>query len=333
MPYEFGVTRLLSVLLASACAVAAPPPGMTCSGAICVDAASGKVLAENNADTPGLPASVAKLMTVLLALEDVDAGQARLADLVAVAPAATRFGGSTVALAAGEKQTLDDLIAATLLRSANDAAAAIACARAPTLPAFIERMNTRAAALGMLRTRFVSPNGLTYGNGPHDITTARDLATLCRELLRHPKALTYTSSRNRTFRPFSVTDRVEMANHNRLLASYPGCDGFKTGWTVAAGASIATTAVRDGRRVIAVVLSAQSPQGAKPEQRLRDAYAAQLMDEGFAAAARLNLPKANTPAAAIGTPKVTPAQASPTPSAPAKPATPPAPLFNPKPSR
>lgn len=330
------MTRLLSVLLASACAVASPPPGMTCSGAICVDAASGKVLAENNADTPGLPASVAKLMTVLLALEDVAAGQARLDDLVAVAPAATRFGGSTVALAAGEKQSLDDLIAATLLRSANDAAAAIACDRAPTLPAFIERMNARAAALGMVRTRFVSPNGLTYGNGPHDITTARDLAALCRELLRHPKALAYTASRNRTFRPFSVTHRVEMANHNRLLASYPGCDGLKTGWTVAAGASIATTAVRDGRRVIAVVLSAQSPQGAKPEQRLRDAYAAQLMDEGFATAVRLNLPKASAPTAAVAPKAPAPAQANQTratPSTPAKPATPPTPLFNPKPSR
>lgn len=306
---------------------------MTCAGAICIDVASGKVLVEDSPDNLGFPASVTKLMTVLLVLEDVDAGKARLADTVATDPAATRFGGSTVALAAGERQTLDDLLAATLLRSANDAAAALACARAGNLPAFVARMNARAAALGMTRTRFVTPNGLTYGNGPHDTTTARDLALLGRELLRHPSILTYTGCKARAFRPLSVGGRVDMTNHNRLLSSYAGCDGLKTGWTVAAGASIATTAARDGRRVLAIVLSAHSPQGAKPEQRLRDAYAAQLMDAGFKAAAFLPAnpatPAAKPPAPSTATPAKAPA---PTP-APARPAAPPAPLFNPKPSR
>lgn len=328
--------RRLILLLACATADALPPPGMTCSGAICVDAASGRVLAEENPDTTGLPASVTKLMTVLLVLEDVDAGQARLSDLVAVDAAATRFGGSTVALAAGERQSLDDLVAAALLRSANDAAAALACARAGNLPAFVARMNARAAALGMTRTRFVTPNGLTYGQGPHDTTTARDLALLCRELLRHPAILTYTSCKARAFRPISIGNRVDMTNHNHLLASYAGCDGLKTGWTVAAGASIVTTATRDGRRVIAVVLSAQSPQGAKPEQRLRDRYAAQLMDEGFKMAALLNLPREGQPAP-VATPAASPQKgaATPVPVTPAKaqPAASPPPLFNPRPSR
>ena len=322
--------RLLVLLLACATAQALPPPGMTCAGAICVDAADGRVLTEESADNLGFPASVTKLMTVLLVLEDVAGGKARLSDTVPVDAAATRFGGSTVALAPGERQTIEDLVAATLLRSANDAAAALACARGGDLPTFVARMNARAAALGMTRTQFVTPNGLTYGRGPHDTTTARDLALLCRELLRHPDALRITSTKERTFRPLSIGNRVEMTNHNRLLTSYAGCDGLKTGWTVAAGASIATTASRDGRRVIAVVLSAHSPQGAKPEQRLRDAYAAQLMDAGFKTLAIL---KPATPAASAKTKATAPQTPVQTPSAtPAStpPAAPPKPLFNPR---
>jgi len=324
------VSRLLVLLLACVIARALPPAGMTCAGAICVDASDGRVLSEESADNLGFPASVTKLMTALLVLEDVAAGKIRLSDQVSVDAAATRFGGSTVALAAGERHTVEDLLGATLLRSANDAAAALACARAGNLPTFVARMNARASALGMSRTQFVTPNGLTYGRGPHDTTTARDIALLCRELLRHPEILTLTSTKSRTFRPMSVGNRVEMTNHNRLLASYAGCDGLKTGWTVAAGASIATTASRNGQRVIAVVLSAHSPQGAKPEQRLRDAYAAQLMDAGFKALAILKpttaapaaASKASTPPTAARTPATTPA------SAPA--AEPPKPLFNPR---
>lgn len=271
---------------------------MTCAGAICIDASDGRVLTEQSADNPGFPASVTKLMTALLVMEDVSAGKVRLSDQVSVDAAAIRFGGSTVALATSEKQTVEDLLAATLLRSANDAAAALACAREGNLAAFVARMNSRAASLGMSRTQFVTPNGLTYGKGPHDTTTARDIARLCRELLRHPEILALTSTKNRTFRPLSIGNRVEMTNHNRLLSSYPGCDGLKTGWTVAAGASIATTATRNGQRVIAVVLSAQSPQGPKPEQRLRDTYAAQLMDTGFRTLSVLK-PGGSAPAATL----------------------------------
>lgn len=333
-PYELDVSRLLVLLYICAKAAALPPPNLTCAGAICIDAEDGRVLVEEGADKLGYPASVTKLMTVLLVLEDVSAGKTRLSDFIATNPAATRFGGSTVALASGERQRVDDLLAATLLRSANDAAAALACDRGGNLPAFITRMNTRAAALGMTRTRFVTPNGLTYGSGPHDTSCARDLALLCRELLRHPEILSLTSCKTRTFRPISAKDRIEMTNHNRLLTSYPGCDGLKTGWTVAAGASIATTAQRNGRRVIAIVLSAQSPLGAKPEQRLRDTYVAQLMDAGFKALAILKPTASSTPATAT---KQAPQKPVPYPSSTPSPtpaSKPPAtPLFNPKPSR
>ena len=151
-------------------------------------------------------------------------------------------------------------------------------------------MNRRAAELGMTRTRFVTPNGLTYGKGPHDTTTARDVAKLSVALCRFPEALKYTGTKQYILR--RPGKPLELLNHNHLLDSFPGCDGLKTGWTVAAHASIVTTAKDKDLRVIAVVLGCQSPAGAKPEQRLRDSLAADLMAQGLAKLKKLEAEKA-----------------------------------------
>jgi len=250
-------------------------------GVICVDAATGAVLKEDAADAAGRPASVTKLMTLLLVLEDIESGAIRGGSMVKVTSEAARTGGSQVWLAEGESFSVDDLLHALMLSSANDAAVALAVGRAGSVPAFVQRMNRRAADLGMTATRFASPNGLTEGAGPHDRSTARDLARLCVELVRKPAALRYASARTRMlFRPGGRS--VVMTNHNHLLGDYRGCDGLKTGYTSASNASIATTALRDGRRVIAVVLGCDSPGGAREEQRIRDKIAAELMDVGFA---------------------------------------------------
>jgi D-alanyl-D-alanine carboxypeptidase len=166
-----------------------------------------------------------------------------------------------------------------MLKSANDVAVALAVGREGSTAAFVARMNRRAAELGMTRTRFVTPNGLTYGRGPHDTSTARDLARLSVALCRMPEALRFASARRHVLR--APLKPMEILNHNHLLDSFPGCDGLKTGWTEAADASIVTTASVNGRRVIAVVLSCHSPLGAKPEQRLRDQRAAELMKAGL----------------------------------------------------
>lgn len=253
--------------------------GTTYNGTICVDADTGMVLSESTADSLGHPASVTKLMTFLLILEDARDQQLNLNSLVKISKEATQIGGSQVWLAVGEEFTVKDLLYALMLHSANDSAVALALTRAPTVKDFVERMNTRAKELGMTNTHFVSPHGLTYGAGPHDTTTARDLAKLCVQLTTLKDAFTFTCCKEFNFRPGLKS--VKLDNHNHLLNSYPGCDGFKTGWTVAANASIVTTAHNNNHRVIAVVLGCDSPSGAKIAQRVRDQIAGRLMTRGF----------------------------------------------------
>jgi D-alanyl-D-alanine carboxypeptidase (penicillin-binding protein 5/6) len=277
---------LLAALTVSAQAATYSRAGMRYDGVICVDAATGRVLAEDSADYPGRPASVTKLMTLLLVLEDIESGAIRSDRKVKATREAARTGGSQVWLAEGESFTVDELLHALMLQSANDAAVALAVDRAGSTAAFVARMNERASRLGMAATRFASPNGLTEGAGPHDRSTARDLARLCVELVKKPAALKYASTRSfMLFRPGGRS--IQLTNHNHLLTDYRGCDGLKTGYTSASNASIATTAVRDGRRVIAIVLGCDSPAGAKPEQRIRDQLAGELMDVGFASLAAL----------------------------------------------
>ena len=253
--------------------------GATYSGTICVDATTGMVLSESTADRLGHPASVTKLMTLLLILEDARDQQLNLHSLVKINKEAAQTGGSQVWLAVDEEFTVNDLLYALMLHSANDAAVALALTRAPTVKEFVERMNSRAKELGMTNTRFVSPHGLTYGAGPHDTTSARDLAKLCIQLTTLKDAFNFSRSKEYNFRPGLKC--IRLTNHNRLLNSYPGCDGFKTGWTVAANASIATTARNDNHRVIAVVLGCDSPNGAKTAQRVRDQIAGKLMTKGL----------------------------------------------------
>lgn len=226
-------------------------------GAIVVDAADGRVLFEDNADAIGYPASVLKLMTLLLVVEKVEAGQLRLIDRVRVTADAARMGGSQVYLKGGEVFTVDELLDALMIQSANDAAVALAQHVAGSRSAFVRMMNERAAALGMTRTRFVTEHGLPPPQGGEpDVTTARDLAKLGVELARHPLVFRYTAIQERGFR----NDTFIMRNHNKLLGQVEGVDGFKTGYFRAAGYSILATAQRGGARVIAAVLGSVNRQ-------------------------------------------------------------------------
>ena len=264
--------------------------GMTISGAICLDAATGAVLSENKADWPGHPASVTKLMTFLLVLEDIRDHKITLGSRVNIGREPSREIGSRVGLSPQENFSIEELLFALMLQSANDAAVALAVNREGTTAAFVARMNRRAVELGMSRTHYVTPNGMTQGRGPHDDSTARDLGKLCVVICKLPEALRFTSTKTYTFRrPLRPMD---LTNHNHLLTLYPGCDGLKTGWTQAANASIATTAKEGERRVIAVVLGCDSPGGAKAAQRLRDKLAADLMTEGLT---KLKQHEANKP--------------------------------------
>ena len=247
-------------------------------GAIVVDAVSGKVLVEDGADIKGYPASMLKLMDLLIVLEKLQQGQLSLQDQVVASAKASKVGGSQVWLAEHESFTLEDMLYALMVHSANDVAVAISEKVAGSTESFVQLMNEKAKQLGMNSTVFNSVHGLPPAAGQqHDVTTARDFSILCREIvMKHPEALTYTSTRTRPFRPGVPGKTVVMQNHNHLVGTLDGCDGLKTGYIYAGGFCIAVTAQRDSRRVIAVVLGSV-------DRKVRDKKASELVAKGFAA--------------------------------------------------
>lgn len=248
-------------------------------GAIAIDSA-GRVLAEDNADRLAHPASVVKLMTLLVIVEQIEQNQLTLSQKITATREAQSMGGSQVNLEAGEVFTVDELLYAMIIHSANDAAVALAAHISGSREDFVPLMNRRARELGMKNTVFHSVHGLPPSDGQKpDVTTARDLALLSRELCKHRLAFRYTSARRHPFRNGTLT----MVTHNHLLKRVEGCDGLKTGWTRKAGYSMAVTAKRGSRRVIAVVVGATS-------RKQRDAEATKLIAKGFSVSATTALP-------------------------------------------
>jgi D-alanyl-D-alanine carboxypeptidase (penicillin-binding protein 5/6) len=248
-------------------------------GAIVMDQATGRVLFEDQADAKGYPASTLKLMDLLIILEKIERKEISLQDQVPVSAKASRTGGSQVWLAEKEVFTVDDLLYALMVQSANDSAVALAEKVAGSTEAFVALMNQRAKELGMNNTVFSSVHGLPPDKKMgqvYDVTTARDFARLCLEVLKHPDALRYTSTKERPFRPNAGNKTVVMRNHNHLLGSLNGCDGLKTGYIASAGYSIEATAYRNGQRVVVVILDSL-------DRKVRDAKAAELINKGFAA--------------------------------------------------
>lgn len=283
-------------------------------GAIVTDADSGAILFADRADAPAYPASVTKLMTFAVVMDRVVAGQLALDAPVTVAAEAARTGGSQVYLKQGEVFTVEDLFYALMISSANDAAVALALHVGGSREGFVALMNEKARALGMTGTVFHSPHGLPPSAGqPPDVATARDVAMLARELIRREHVLTYSAVKVRMLRERSAQP-FEMRNHNHLLGKLAGCDGLKTGYYTAAGFSLAATAERQGRRVIAVVLGSDA-------SKTRDFKTMELVEFGFAhlppaggapadaapSAGAPPAPVAQTPAAAVPRPPEKPA--------------------------
>jgi len=241
-------------------------------GAIVVDAATGRAIFEDNANGIGYPASVVKLIDLLIIMERVQQGSLKLTDRVTVAAEAVNVGGSQCYLRPKETFTIDELLYALMIKSANDAAAALAIHVAGSKTAFIELMNQKAGELGMTSTHFNSVNGLPPQGKTPDESTPRDLSLLARAVLKYPDALRYTSTRFYAFRK----REYDMNNHNHLLGAVEGCDGLKTGYFSKAGFSIVATARRDNVRLITVVLGSRYRQ-------TRDRQARSLLTESFRA--------------------------------------------------
>lgn len=246
--------------------------------ALLMEAGTGQILWAKNPDMITEPASLAKIMVMLLTYEAVERGIASWNDRVIVSPYAASIGGSSALLAAGESFTLREMMLAIAIHSANDATVAVAEHLAASEAAFVEAMNLRAQQLGMTNTRFVNSDGLPAPEGqPPNQTTARDMAILARELItKYPEVLELTSMDSYRLRqPTATRPAFDLINTNRpFLRAYEGADGLKTGWTNNAGYNLVATAERNGIRLISVVLRTDSEQA-------RAAQTVRLMDYGF----------------------------------------------------
>lgn len=262
--------RLARPLLAALALLAATGPAQALTtaryAATVIDARSGEVLYAKAAHESRHPASITKVMTLFLAFDAIDAGKLKLSDRVPISWNAANQKPSRLGLRPGDSLSVDEAIRVIAVKSANDIAVALAEKVAGSEDAFVERMNRKARALGMVDTNFANPSGLP---DPENVSTAHDIAMLSAAMLRaHPDRYAYFSQRQLRY------GRYAFANHNKLLGKVMGLDGIKTGYTLDAGYTLAASAARDGRRLIAVVLG-------EPTITTRNRDVTTLLETGF----------------------------------------------------
>jgi len=269
----FGMITVLIALVILPFPVQAAQLNVAGKSALLMDVETGTVLQESNAHERLAPASVTKIMTMLLIMEAVDSGKITMADTVTASETAAAKGGSQVYLKAGETMSVSDMLKAIAVSSANDCACAMAEHLAGSEEAFVAQMNQRAAQLGMQDTHFVNCTGLDDAPGAEEHkTSAHDIALMSRELLKnHPDIKKFTTIwmdtvRNGTF---------GLSNTNKLVRFYQGATGLKTGFTSGAGYCLSASAQREGMELIAVVMGADTSAS-------RNAACKQLLDYGFA---------------------------------------------------
>lgn len=254
-------------------------PGHGSESHICIIADSGLVVSEHNPHEQRAPASMVKMALMLLVAEGVEDGTWKLDKTLTVPKAAEKPSGAGVGLRAGQEYTLEQLIKAVAIVSANDAAAAVAVALWGTEEAYLRKANLLAYELGMKNTRFRSPHGLPpAGDAKGDVSTARDLAVLARACSQNPLVMSWVGEES-----FVLSeDGGVRRSTNRLLGRMPGCDGLKTGFTLAAGYCIAATAKRDGVRLITVVMGCRALQD-------RFEVAERVLEDGFSRVSRVRV--------------------------------------------
>ncbi|MBI3127910.1 MAG: D-alanyl-D-alanine carboxypeptidase [Candidatus Tectomicrobia bacterium] len=241
-------------------------------GAILIEAESGQVLEEDNADERLIPASIVKMMVMLIVAEAVQKGVHKLDEMVNTSALASKIGGSQVYLKQGERFTLEEMLKAISIASANDASYAVAEHMTGSVEAFVQLMNQRAKQLGMANTLYHSVHGLPPGPGEEaDYTTARDTAILAREIVKHSALLKWTSTWREPFRDGKF---ILLNTNNRLLRTFRGMDGIKTGYYGEAGFNLCATAKREGMRLVSVVLGATT-------RPIRDRESSRLLLQGF----------------------------------------------------
>lgn len=285
------LVRVSWALLASiALAAVLPlPAAAERSSTILIDANTGEILVDNNADAPRFPASLTKMMTLFLVFDGLKSGQLTLDRSIEVTAAAAGQKPSSIGLRKGDQITVEQAIAAVVTKSANDAAVTLAESLAPSEVLFAEAMTARARRIGMNDTVFRNATGLPNWR---QRSTARDMALLAQALVReHPVYYRFFATSEFTWKQRNFT------NHNQMLSDYDGVDGIKTGYIRASGFNLVTSAERDGRRLIGVVFGASSP-------RVRDQRMTELLNRGFAmpAGEGANIATANAGGTTLGIP-------------------------------
>ncbi|WP_139904291.1 D-alanyl-D-alanine carboxypeptidase family protein [Clostridium thermarum] len=238
--------------------------------ALLAEPTTGRILYEKNIHEKLAPASVTKIMTMLLTMEAIDSGKIKFSDKVTISENVKKMGGSTMLLDTGEIRTVEELIKGVAIASGNDAAVALAEYIGGSEEAFTAMMNEKAKALGMHDTTFKNCTGL-----PADghLSSAYDIYLMSRELLKHPSILKYSGTYMETISEGRKTP-IELVNHNKLVRFFKGCDGLKTGYTSEAKYCISATAVREGVRMLSVIMGA-------PTYKVRNRDASMLLNYGF----------------------------------------------------
>ncbi|MCD7788822.1 MAG: D-alanyl-D-alanine carboxypeptidase [Firmicutes bacterium] len=264
---------ILTLAMCPQAEVSAAELDIDAKSCILMEMTTGTVLYEYNADEALPPASVTKIMTILIVMDAIDDGMISSDDIVTVSADAASMGGSQVYLEAGEEMSVGELLKCVVIASANDAAVALAEYVSGSESAFVERMNERAAGLGMTNTHFVNTNGLDDSpDAENHLTSARDIAIMSCELMtKHPEVTEYTTVWMDTIR----NGEFGLTNTNRLIRFYRGATGLKTGSTSKAGFCISATAERDGMQLVAVIMGS-------PTRDVRNEAAKTLLDYGYA---------------------------------------------------
>ncbi|MBB6730457.1 D-alanyl-D-alanine carboxypeptidase family protein [Cohnella zeiphila] len=239
--------------------------------AILIDADSGTVIYEKNSHASLPPASITKIMTMLLVMEALDDGRLKLTDKVQTSEYAASMGGSQIFLEPGEEMTVDDMLKGVALASGNDASVALAEKLAGSEDEFVKMMNAKAQQLGMKNTKFINCNGLPAAE---HVSSAHDIAVMSRELLKHERITQYTGKYQDYLRKDSPKP-FWLVNTNKMVRFYHGADGLKTGFTGEAKFCLSATAKRDNLRLIAVVMG-------EPNTKTRNAEVSKLFDYAFA---------------------------------------------------
>ncbi|MBZ9635897.1 D-alanyl-D-alanine carboxypeptidase family protein [Clostridium sp. FP1] len=238
--------------------------------ALLMEPSSGKIIYEKNSHEKFAPASVTKIMTMLLAMEAVDSGKIKLQDKITISENSKKMGGSSMILDTGEIRTVEEILKGIAIASGNDAAVAMAEYLGGSESAFVSMMNEKAKSLNMKDTAFKNCTGLSADG---HFTSAFDISIMSRELLKHPKILKYSSTYMETITEGRKTP-IGLVNHNKLVRFFKGCDGLKTGFTSEAKYCISATALQSNVRMLAIIMGA-------PTFKIRNSDASMLMNYGF----------------------------------------------------